>query len=167
MRHNVSCSELLEEYTIRWRIKEHFPDTVAELRHSSRPGQWHGEWDWVEHPFSYTPWLWMDEDLPGDTEGVIRLRVRVIWRDAATVRVLDRGAFRDSVTLTGTCGDDNPSPSPTASPSPACHPSYPDFCIPPPPPDLNCDDVHQSNFTVLPPDPHDFDGDNDGVGCES
>lgn len=48
-----------------------------------------------------------------------------------------------------------------------CHDSYPDFCIPPPPPDLNCDDISQDNFTVLPPDRHNFDGDSDGIGCES
>ena len=27
-------------------------------------------------------------------------------------------------------------------------------------------DVGASNFTVYPPDPHRFDGDGDGVGCE-
>lgn len=48
-----------------------------------------------------------------------------------------------------------------------CHPSYPDFCIPPPPPDLNCGDIGAKNFRVLSPDPHGFDGNNDGVGCES
>jgi hypothetical protein len=47
-----------------------------------------------------------------------------------------------------------------------CDPSYPDVCIPPPPPDLNCDDVGARNFTVLSPDPHGFDGDNDGIGCD-
>jgi hypothetical protein len=50
----------------------------------------------------------------------------------------------------------------------SCHPSYPDVCIPPPPPNLNCDDVDATNFEVVPPDPHGFDGnDNDGLGCES
>jgi hypothetical protein len=50
----------------------------------------------------------------------------------------------------------------------SCHPSYPDVCIPPPPPNLNCDDVDATNFDVLPPDPHGLDGnDNDGIGCES
>jgi hypothetical protein len=50
----------------------------------------------------------------------------------------------------------------------ACDSSYPDVCIPPPPPDLNCDDISARNFEVLPPDPHGFDGnDNDGIGCES
>jgi len=48
-----------------------------------------------------------------------------------------------------------------------CSPAYPDFCIPPPPSDRDCDDVNGDNFTVKPPDPHDFDSDGDGVGCES
>jgi PKD repeat protein len=48
-----------------------------------------------------------------------------------------------------------------------CDPSYPDLCIPPPPPDLGCDDISDSNFEVLPPDPHGFDGNNDGIGCET
>jgi hypothetical protein len=48
----------------------------------------------------------------------------------------------------------------------SCHPSYPDTCIPPPPPNLNCDDVEETNFEVVGSDPHGFDGDNDGVGCE-
>lgn len=47
-----------------------------------------------------------------------------------------------------------------------CDPSYPDFCIPPPPPDLDCGDIPQKRFTVLQPDPHRFDGDKDGIGCE-
>lgn len=49
-----------------------------------------------------------------------------------------------------------------------CDPSYPDVCIAPPPPDLDCADVPHRRFRVLPPDPHRFDGrDDDGVGCES
>jgi micrococcal nuclease len=48
-----------------------------------------------------------------------------------------------------------------------CDPSYPDFCIVSPPPDLNCADVVYKKFTVLPPDPHNFDGDKNGIGCES
>jgi micrococcal nuclease len=58
-----------------------------------------------------------------------------------------------------------------AAPPPAagrCDASYPDVCIPPPPPDLDCADVRYRNFSVLPPDPHRFDGrDDDGIGCES
>lgn len=48
-----------------------------------------------------------------------------------------------------------------------CDPSYPTVCIPPYPPDLNCGDIPHRRFKVLPPDPHGFDGDNDGIGCES
>ena len=48
-----------------------------------------------------------------------------------------------------------------------CDPSYPDFCIPPPPPDLDCGQVNGTNFTVIGNDPHGFDGDNDGIGCET
>ena len=48
-----------------------------------------------------------------------------------------------------------------------CDASYPTVCIPPPPPDLNCADVPFTGFKVIPPDPHHFDGDKDGVGCES
>jgi len=48
-----------------------------------------------------------------------------------------------------------------------CDSSYPDVCIPPWPPDLNCGDISYRNFYVLPDDPHGFDGDKDGIGCES
>jgi micrococcal nuclease len=52
-----------------------------------------------------------------------------------------------------------------------CHPSYPDFCIPPPPPDLNCPDITgRKPFRVLHDvrgaDPHGFDRDKDGRACE-
>jgi micrococcal nuclease len=60
------------------------------------------------------------------------------------------------------------STTPSSQPAqPSCDPSYPDFCIPPPPPDLDCGDISQKRFTVLQPDPHRFDGDKDGIGCES
>ncbi len=48
-----------------------------------------------------------------------------------------------------------------------CDSAYPTVCIPSPPPDLNCGDVSYRRFEVLAPDPHRFDGDKDGVGCES
>ena len=47
-----------------------------------------------------------------------------------------------------------------------CDPAYPTVCIPPPPPDLDCKDIPYRRFRVLPPDPHHFDGDFDGIGCE-
>ena len=47
-----------------------------------------------------------------------------------------------------------------------CDPAYPDVCIASPPPDLDCGDIPHRRFAVLPPDPHRFDGDGDGIGCE-
>jgi hypothetical protein len=55
----------------------------------------------------------------------------------------------------------------TRPPTRDCDPAYLDFCIPPPPPDLDCPDIGETDFTVRPPDPHGFDADGDGVGCES
>jgi hypothetical protein len=62
-----------------------------------------------------------------------------------------------------------PPPEPTRAPSQSgnCDPSYPDVCIPPPPPDLDCGDIPYHDFRVVGRDPHRFDRDNDGIGCES
>ncbi len=59
------------------------------------------------------------------------------------------------------------SPPPPPPPTEDCDPAYPDVCIPSPPPDLDCGDIPYRNFRVLPLDPHHFDGDGDGIGCES
>lgn len=65
-----------------------------------------------------------------------------------------------------------PRPTPTRAPTPRvqstrnCHPSYPTVCIPPPPPDLDCGDIPYRRFPVVGSDPHWFDGDGDGIGCE-
>ena len=71
----------------------------------------------------------------------------------------------------GPSGGPTPAPglAPTPLPSTAtgCDPAYPTVCIPPPPPDLDCGDIPFRNFKVLPPDPHRFDGDGDGIGCET
>ena len=54
----------------------------------------------------------------------------------------------------------------TYSDSRKCDTAYPDVCIPSPPPDINCRGAGYRRFRVLPPDPHGFDGDGDGIGCE-
>lgn len=64
------------------------------------------------------------------------------------------------------CGSDGPTDQEN------CHASYPDFCIPPPPPDKNCADFTQAKpfkvvHTVANPDPHQLDRDKDGLACES
>ena len=60
-----------------------------------------------------------------------------------------------------------PAPPVVAPPAGNCDPSYPTLCIPVGSPDLDCGDIPDRRFPVVPPDPHRFDGDHDGVGCES
>jgi micrococcal nuclease len=50
---------------------------------------------------------------------------------------------------------------------PVCDPSYVGVCIPPPPPDLDCGDIPHRRFRVIGSDPHGFDRDKDGIGCEA
>jgi micrococcal nuclease len=57
-------------------------------------------------------------------------------------------------------------PTPAGDTASICDSSYPTVCIPPPPPDLDCGDIAHRRFAVQPPDPHRFDGNHDGVGCE-
>jgi micrococcal nuclease len=79
----------------------------------------------------------------------------------ASARAAHRG-------LWGTCRG---SASPAARPTGRCAPSYPTVCISPPPPDRDCNDVSARNFRVRhdvrDPDPHHFDGDGNGIGCEA
>lgn len=53
-----------------------------------------------------------------------------------------------------------------AQPGASCDPSYPTLCIPVGAADLDCPDIPQRRFEVRAPDPHRFDGDKDGIGCE-
>jgi hypothetical protein len=51
-----------------------------------------------------------------------------------------------------------------------CDPSYPDVCLPPPPPNLTCVDIGGPINVIYNPsqgatDPHNLDPDGDGVGC--
>ena len=57
-------------------------------------------------------------------------------------------------------------PSPSQQQASNCSGAYPTVCIPPAPPDLDCKDIPFKRFPVLPPDPHKFDADGDGIGCE-
>jgi hypothetical protein len=81
-------------------------------------------------------------------------------------------------TTTTTTPAEEPEPEPVVEPEEPeeevseedgedCDNSYPDECIPPPPPDLECSDIDEDDFEVRRSDPHGFDDDNDGMGCET
>ncbi|MCS7294077.1 MAG: thermonuclease family protein, partial [Dehalococcoidia bacterium] len=100
--------------------------------------------------------------------------VKYAWR----FREAERAAREERAGLWGVCPvspigggqepppEPGPVPGPIPTPSPTCDPSYPDVCLPPPPPDLDCADIPYRRFTVRPPDPHRLDPDRDGIGCE-
>jgi hypothetical protein len=104
----------------------------------------------------------------------------------------DTGEGDDTIVMTSDCRTyqfskepttpEPPTPTPTTTatststatatatpttPGANCDASYPTVCIPPPPPDLDCTEIPHTKFTVVGTDPHNFDGDNDGVGYES
>lgn len=60
---------------------------------------------------------------------------------------------------------------PLVPPAATCEPSYPGICIAIGSADLDCGDIAWRQFAVVwnvpSPDPHRFDGDADGIGCES
>jgi micrococcal nuclease len=66
-----------------------------------------------------------------------------------------------------TCAEPTPAASMGIATS-SCDLAYPTVCIRPlnPGGDLDCADVPHRRFQVLPPDPHNFDGDGNGIGCE-
>jgi micrococcal nuclease len=109
--------------------------------------------------------------LIGRGFGVVYVYDRLFNRVGA-YRTAEAAAKARRVGLWSACGTPaDPATAPTPpppSPRPTnnCDPSYPDVCIPSPPPDLDCKDVPYENFRVLPPDPHRFDGNKDGRGCE-
>lgn len=85
----------------------------------------------------------------------------------ARQRQPDQGQFAGIVARENR-GHESQSATTTGNPDPGCERSYPDVCIPlySEVGDLNCKDIAHRRFRVLPPDPHNFDGDGDGIGCE-
>lgn len=64
---------------------------------------------------------------------------------------------------------DTPEPTPepqVPEPEPQPEADVDSYLFPPPPPDKDCDDVSAQGFRVRPGDPHRFDADGDGIGCE-
>jgi micrococcal nuclease len=91
-------------------------------------------------------------------------------RLSAEARNVDRGLWSPS-----TCGGETDEPAAVAGSSSgdaaggggasSCEPGY-DPCVPAYPPDVDCADV-DGPITVTGADPHSFDADGDGVGCET
>lgn len=85
----------------------------------------------------------------------------------AEARAREAGAGLWTACAGSTEGEDEPAEPTGLASEGDCDAAYPDVCIPPPPPDLNCGDIEHRDISVLPPDPHDLDADGDGVGCRS
>ena len=98
-------------------------------------------------------------------EAKAKQRKLAFWSQANPVMPWDFRAGKRSPSNPTPAATRPTTPSPTAQ-NPNCSPAYPGVCIPPAPPDLDCGDISYRRFTVLAPDPHRFDGDGDGVGCE-
>jgi micrococcal nuclease len=98
---------------------------------------------------------------------------------AARLQAAEQDASAARRGLWSACNGSTPAPSaPTTAPAPRalvgaptggnCHPSYPDDCIPPAPPDLDCASIgHRVRVDQSHGDPHRLDADRDGWGCES
>jgi len=89
--------------------------------------------------------------------------------DQNDLKVYDFGAYFTGDTIEEICNLQGVAIYGGAANVPAekiCDPSYPDMCIAPYPPDLDCGEIRYVNFRVLQPDPHGFDPDKDGIGCE-
>jgi endonuclease YncB( thermonuclease family) len=118
-------------------------------------------------------YVWLGDGLFNET--LVARGFALVTTYPPNVRYVDRflAAQRDARShergLWGAvCNQPKPEPMDTGGGGGGnCDPSYPDVCIPPYPPDLDCADVSFTNFEVKPPDPHGFDGDFDGVGCET
>lgn len=111
-------------------------------------------------------WLLVNEELVRQGAAIARQYppdVRYSDRLAAA----QRDAQRTRAGLWGACTSSPTSSPPAPPPQAGCDPSYPDICLPPPPPDLDCRDIPYRRFRVLPPDSHRLDADRDGIGCEA
>lgn len=106
-----------------------------------------------------------------------RVRCRVTWRHGGpyTGYVDVVGVIRNNKQTVlvhvhvarGTVGPRPPRPNRDPTGGSGCDPSYPTVCIRPGKPDLDCDDIPYTDFPVRGDDPHHFDDNRDGVGCES
>lgn len=64
------------------------------------------------------------------------------------------------------CDGNTTKPDPGARARARCDPNYAGACIPPYPPDLDCNQITARNFRVVGVDVDHFDVDHDGIACE-
>lgn len=100
-----------------------------------------------------------------NNEGQAQKRKLAFWSQPSPIMPWD---FRRGGTATAQRPAQKPAQTLASNPSKDCDPAYPKVCIPPfgVVGDLNCGDVPFSQIVTLPADPHRFDGDKDGIGCE-
>ena len=70
--------------------------------------------------------------------------------------------------VVGNAGEKSESPGTLKPPVAACDPNYSGACIPPPPPDVDCDDLESWGVgvvLVVGSDPQGLDPDGDGIAC--
>jgi hypothetical protein len=117
--------------------------------------------------------IWRIDPSSGST---IKRTVRVSAGDTVSGNARYATTFANSRLLVdSTCpdwlmtiaGQEKPKPVTSGGGRSNCDPSYPGVCIPPFPPDLDCGEIPYRRFAVVGSDPHGFDRDNDGIGCES
>jgi micrococcal nuclease len=125
-------------------------------------------------------WIETDAGLVLVSLELLRLGVAEVTTYPPDVKYTDelflpaqREAREAAIGLWGTPPTAVATPAPIAPlvPGSNCEPSYPDVCIPIGSADVDCPDIDARRFRVLwdvaNPDPHRFDGDGDGIGCES
>ena len=114
-------------------------------------------------------WLWSGDELINAAilrDGLATLgRYWPNQRHETEVLQAQLSAARGRRGLWGACASLRRAIS-TGDPRRRCDPSYPARCVPPFPPDLDCDQIRFANFVIAGPDLHDLDGDGDGLGCE-
>jgi Protein of unknown function (DUF1524) len=150
-------------------------DSVNQSKSDADPSNWmppnHDDWcrylgAWVRVKAKWG--LTMDQSEYGRVENLLQDDCAGLSADAGLVVAPAQTSTPSTAPTPTTATSTTTVPTaPTTDSSGNCDPSYPTVCIPPGLPDLNCGDITFRRFKVLSPDPHGFDGDNDGVGCES
>ncbi len=107
-------------------------------------------------------------DALGDVDAEQQERLKAERRGravAARLRSTQRQLARTKADLRRALQASTAVAAPAAPAAAECDPNYTGTCVPIVSYDLNCDDIDGS-VTVVGSDPHGFDGDGDGSGCE-